>query len=186
METSELMAELEKHQSSSYGWALSCCGRSAAEAEDVLQITYVKILEGKACYRGEASFKTWLFAVIRKTAASERRQNVLRRLKLPGLRGSYDRAPANQEPDVVWEISERQQLFRHALQSLPGRQQEALHLIFYQDLSLREAALVMGVSLGAARTHYDRGKKRLRKLLAESEKTHGVEWRRENNPSAVS
>ena len=100
MEISELMAELEKHQSSSYGWALSCCGRSGAEAEDVLQTTYLKILEGKACYRGEASFKSWLFAVIRKTAASERRKNVLRRLRLPGLRSQHDRVPASQEPDV--------------------------------------------------------------------------------------
>ena len=186
MEISELMAELEKHQSSSYGWALSCCGRSGAEAEDVLQTTYLKILEGKACYRGEASFKTWLFAVIRKTAASERRKNVLRRLRLPGFRSQHDRVPTSQEPDVAWELSERQVFFRRALQSLPARQQEALHLVFYQDLSLREAALVMGVSIGSARTHYERGKKRLRKLLGESERIHGVEWRRENNPSAIS
>lgn len=186
MEISELMVELEKHQSSSYGWALSCCGRSGAEAEDVLQTTYLKILEGKARYRGEASFKTWLFAVIRKTAASERRKNVLRRLRLPGLRSQHDRVPTSQEPDVAWELSERQVFFRRALQLLPARQQEALHLVFYQDLSLREAALVMGVSIGAARTHYQRGKKRLRQLLGESERIHGVEWRRENNPSAIS
>ncbi len=186
MEISELMAELEKHQSSSYGWALSCCGRSGAEAEDVLQTTYLKILEGKACYRGEASFKTWLFAVIRKTAASERRKNVLRMLRLPGLRSQHDRVPASQEPDVACELSERQLFFRRALRSLPARQQEALHLVFYQDLSLREAALVMGVSIGAARTHYQRRKKRLRQLLGESERIHGVEWRRENNPSAIS
>jgi RNA polymerase sigma factor (sigma-70 family) len=186
MEISELVAELEKHQSSSYGWALSCCGRSGAEAEDVLQTSYLKILEGKARYRGEASFKTWLFAVIRKTAASERRKNVLRRLKLPGMRSQHDCVPSSQEPDVAWELSERQLFFRRALRSLPARQQEALHLVFYQDLSLREAALVMGVSIGAARTHYQRGKKRLRKLLGESERIHGVEWRRENNPSAIS
>jgi RNA polymerase sigma factor (sigma-70 family) len=186
METCELVAELEKHQSSSYGWALSCCGRSATEAEDVLQITYLKILEGKACYRGEASFKTWLFAVIRKTAASERRKNVMRRLRLPGLLSSHERVTSSQEPDVAWEISERQEFFRRALQALPSRQREALHLVFYQDLSLREAAVVMAVSIGAARTHYDRGKKRLRKLLEESERIHGVEWRRENNPSAIS
>ena len=186
MEISELMTELEKHQSSSYGWALSCCGRSGAEAEDVLQTTYLKILEGKACYRGEASFKTWLFAVIRKTAASERRKNMLRRLRLPGLQSQHDRVPASQEPDVACGLSERQLFFRSALQSLPARQQEALHLVFYQDLSLREAAMVMGVSIGAARTHYERGKKRLRQLLGESERVNGVEWRREKNPSAIS
>jgi RNA polymerase sigma-70 factor (ECF subfamily) len=40
-----------------------------------------------------------------------------------------------------------------------------LHLVFYQDLSIAEAADVMDVGLGTARTHYERGKARLRQLL---------------------
>ena len=59
--------------------------------------------------------------------------------------------------------------FKGVLAKLPRRQQEVLQLVFYQDLSLQEAAEVMGVSLGSARTHYERGKHRLRELLKELE-----------------
>src|SRR5713101_6333598 len=82
MDIAELKNELEKLHSASFGWALSCCRRDYAEAEEVLQTVYLKIFEGKARYRGEASLKTWLFAVIRKTAATEYRRSLLRGLRL--------------------------------------------------------------------------------------------------------
>src|SRR5215216_2939711 len=80
MEISELKAELEKLHPASFGWALSCCRRNHADAEEVLQSVYLKILLGKAVYRGESKLQTWLFAVIRKTAVTERRKRVLRSL----------------------------------------------------------------------------------------------------------
>src|SRR3989454_9145614 len=82
MDIAELKAELEQHHTACFGWALSCCARDRGQAEEVLQTVYLKILEGKARFRGEASLKTWLFAVIRKTAATEYRRNLLRKLRV--------------------------------------------------------------------------------------------------------
>jgi RNA polymerase sigma factor (sigma-70 family) len=161
MTDSELRAALETHHSESYGWALSCCARSSVEAEAVLQTVYLKVLMGKARYDGRASFKTWLFAVIRRTAADERRRQMLRHLLLDRQRASP--APAAVErPDEAVHRAELRRLVRKVLTQLPRRQREVLQLVFYHDLSLAEAAQVMGISLGSARTHYERGKKRLR------------------------
>ena len=187
MDIAELKAELEKLHGSSFGWALGCCRRDPGEAEEVLQTVYLKILEGKARFRGESSLRTWLFAVIHKTAAGERRKNLLRKLRLVGEpQGEVDKIAPAERPDVTIEKSERQLRFLRALDQLPLRQRQTLHLVFYQDLSLREAAEVMHISVGSARRHYERGKQRLRESLGQTEIGYGVEWRREKNPGVVS
>ncbi len=165
MDSFELRANLEKYHSESFGWALSCCARNRAEAEGVLQAVYLKVLEGKARFEGKAAFKTWLFAVIRRTAADERRRHWLRGFGLLKYIDRSESASGIETPDEAVFRSEVQQSFRRALAELPARQREVLHLVFYHDLTLAEAAEVMGVSLGSARTHYDRGKQRLRHLM---------------------
>ena len=185
METDELRAQLEQLHASSFGWALACCRRDHSDAEEVLQIAYLKVLEGKARFNGDSSFKTWLFAVIRKTALDQRRKHFLRSLVI--LRAAEDRTAGSrvERPDESAYRSEMQAVFRSALARLPNRQREALQLVFYHDLSLQEAAVVMGVSIGSARTHYDRGKKRLRELLEESEELYESEWQRKADRATV-
>lgn len=185
MDSEQLRAQLEMHHASSFGWAMACCGRDRSEAEEVLQIAYWKVLEGKARFEGAASFKTWLFAVIRKTAADQRRNNMLRRLMM--LRASERDliAARSEHPDEAVYRDEVQKIFGRALARLPRRQYEALQLVFYHELSLKEAADVMGISLGSARTHYERGKKRLRQLLQESEEFYGTRWTGKENPAIV-
>ena len=179
MEITELKAELEKLHPASFGWALSCCRQNHAEAEEVLQSVYLKILQGKALFRGESKLQTWLFAVIRKTAISERRKQLLRLV-------SGSRSPeVRHEIESEFERSEMQRRFQEALAQLPARQRETLHLVFYQDLSLSEAAEVMNVSVGSARRHYERGKKRLRETLDREGVDYGVGWRRKENSGAV-
>lgn len=182
MEITELRAELEKLHPASFGWALSCCRQNRADAEEVLQTVYLKILQGKACYRGECKLQTWLFAVIRKTAITERRKQVLRTLKT--IAGGVTEK-SETEVESEFERSEMQKRFQQALVQLPARQRETLHLVFYQDLSLSEAAAVMNVSIGSARRHYERGKKRLRQALEQEGVDYGVEWRRKETTGLV-
>ena len=70
----ELEAELARLHPSSHGWARSCCGWNDADAEDVLQTTYLKVISGRARFGGRSSFRTWLFGVIRQTAREHRRR----------------------------------------------------------------------------------------------------------------
>lgn len=72
-----VFAEVERLHPQSFGWALSCCRRDRSEAEEVLQVTYMKILDGSARFSARSGFMTWLFAVIRLTALERRRRAFL-------------------------------------------------------------------------------------------------------------
>lgn len=157
-------ADLETHHEAAFGWALHCCRFDRDEAAEVLQTAYLKALDGRARFDGLSAMRTWLFGVIRVTAAERRRARLLRGEL---LRRWVLARPAGPDSDAA-DAEERTRL-RAALGRLSARQRDVLHLVFYQDLTVDEAAGVLGISPGSARTHYARGKSRLRTLLEAGE-----------------
>jgi RNA polymerase sigma-70 factor (ECF subfamily) len=120
----------------------------------------VKVLDGRARFAGRSAFKTWLFGVIRRTAMEQARRRWRQRLGLD--RWLNERDSVDERAPGPEETGDR---LRQALATLSGRQQEVLHLVFYQEMTIEEAAAAAGLRLGTARTHYERGKARLRRLL---------------------
>lgn len=155
-------AELERNHADCFAWAMACCGRDRNEAEDVLQASYLKVLDGRAVFGSRSSVKTWLFGVIRRTAAEHRRWRALWRVRSTSL---AERADPSADPSGVLAESDSSARLISTLATLPERQRQVIHLVFYQDLTIAEAADVLGISLGTARTHYERGKQRLREVL---------------------
>lgn len=164
---SDLVSSLELLHPDAYAWARHCCDEGCGEAADVLQNAYLKVIEGRARYSGAATLKTWWFGVIRFTAKEEQRRRRFREFLLVRWRQlGVDEVRVTSQGENQTERDEAAAQLHSAMRQLPARQAEVLHLVFYQDLSLSEAAVVMRVSLGCARTHYERGKARLRSLLS--------------------
>ena len=166
MDEVELRLQLERVHAECFGWARACCRRNRDDAEEVLQTVYLKVLDGRARYDGQSSFRTWLFGVIRLTAASERRKAWLRGMLL--MREAVRLEPGTSaRSDAEFERDSRCDGLADALTRLARRQREVIQLVFYHDLTVDEAAAVMGVTVGSARTHYARGKTRLAVLLSD-------------------
>jgi RNA polymerase sigma factor (sigma-70 family) len=164
MDETELRNSLIALHPASFAWAMVCC-RDRELAEEVLQSVYVKVLDGHSAYEGGSSFRTWLFAVIRNAAHDRRRRRRwLRvvRLEFESFAEFVD-ATGRAHPQIADE--DELTMIRAALGELPQRQQQIAHLVFYEDLTVADAAHVMGVSIGAARQHYARAKESLRALL---------------------
>jgi RNA polymerase sigma-70 factor (ECF subfamily) len=158
----DLHALLASHHEASFAWALACTRRSRPDAEDVLHLTYEKILSKAARFEGGSSFKTWIFGVIWRTAHEHARRSIFQRWRelLTGQEASSD------EPvDQTLERATEAQLVLSTLRTLSPRQRQLLHLVFYEDLTIEEAAQVLRVSIGTARVHYERGKKSMAQKL---------------------
>ncbi len=143
-----------------FGWALSRCGYDDAVAEDLMQQAYVEVLSGRARFNNKSTLKTFVFGVVQNLARSRfRRQNTRLRV-IDSYAAEQDEATGPEEEydnlKRVWE----------AVESLPQRQRDITELVFVRDMTIEEASVVMGVSLGTGRVHYDRAKKALADKLA--------------------
>lgn len=166
MDSAQLRSELARCHDEAFAWALHCCGRDRERAVEALQSSYLKVLDGHARFDGRSAFRTWLFAVIRRTAADEGRRGAWLRLRLFAIGTTPEPASPAPPADQLVENDERRARLLAALGQLPARQREVLVLVFYHDCTVEEAAEVMGIGVGSARTHYARGKEKLRQLLA--------------------
>ena len=152
--------DLESMHGELYGWALSRCAFDASTAEDLLQQTYVELLSGRAIFKKGSSLKTFVFGVIQNLARSRfRRQNTRLRVinnyvaEQPEL---SECPPERENLKIVWE----------AVELLPQRQRDITELIFIRDMTIEQASVVMGVSIGTGRIHYARAKQSLATSLA--------------------
>lgn len=162
-------AELEALHQESWVWARACCAAEPGLAEDVLHMSYQKILAGGARFDGRSAFKTWLFGVIRLTALDHLRWNWRRWLRWAPAEEAESREAGQSLPGAAMDRADRLAQVRAALQALAARQAEVLRLVFYHELTIDQAAEVMRVSPGSARVHYERGKARLREKLGDLE-----------------
>lgn len=153
MNRNQLETLLQQHHREAFLWARQCCGFESELAKDVIQQVFLKILEGKAKLREDRNPKTWLFSIIRFTALDE-----LRKM------GKWE--SLEKETEVAWEEDESDEVnYDGLVRRLPKMQQEVLLMVFYHDMTLAQSAEVLQLHIGTVRTHYDRGKKRLKELI---------------------
>jgi len=147
---------LEAIHSQVYGWALSRCDFDHATAEDLMQQAYVELLSGNARFDNKSTLKTFVFSVVQNLARSRfRRISSRLRLVRQYHQESVTEAIEPAGDDGVWR----------AVRALPARQRDIIELVFCRELTIEQAAAVMGVTTGTGRVHYDRAKKALRARL---------------------
>ena len=152
------------HQSSAFRVALGILG-GEADAQDAAQDGMLRALKGLAGFRGDASFRTWLLAIVANEARSMLRRTARRREAPLDDDFAADSPSGGVAEGVVLRTEVAR--VRALLARLPEKQRLAVQLRVDEGLSFREVGDVIGSSEGAARVNYHHGIRRLREWLKE-------------------
>ena len=143
-----------RHGDRIFRFALSLT-RSPHLAEEVLQETMMAVWKGAKRFKGRSKVTTWLLGIAKNQA-----HNLLRREE----RGRRLPEAADRVPDPSSEAEMSVQVER-AVDALPEAQREVLHLVFYENLTVRETAELLGVPEGTVKSRMHHARKRLAEEL---------------------
>ncbi len=159
---------IRRHQARIFNFALALTANSA-DAEDLAQETFVRAFRGLRRFRGESSFKNWLYRIA-ANAARTRRGEQARRAAVWEARVEAgdlgERHLAGTTASVEQTVMYRQALDR-ALASLPGDMRAAVVLRDVSGLEYREIAAALGIPIGTVMSRIFRGRRLLRPMLAD-------------------
>lgn len=130
--------------------------------EDVVQDTFVRAFGAIDSFRGESSFRTWLFTIARRLMLDRRRADGRRRETVEVKEGDAVSEYGALDAIIAEEAAER---VRAALEKLSPTQREVFLLRVQQGLAYREIAEVVESTEGATRVHYHNAIETIKRYL---------------------
>jgi RNA polymerase sigma-70 factor (ECF subfamily) len=149
-----------------------------ADAADMTQEAFIRLMRSLGTYRAETKFTTWLYRLVTNICLDglRRRGRSIDSLDAPSSgQGGEDAQTSGErladtdrwtQPEQELELRESATEVRAALISLPASQRLALTLHYFEDLRYEDIADVMGLPLNTVKSHIRRGKERLALVLS--------------------
>lgn len=143
-----------------YGFALALC-RNPAQAEDLVQETYLRALRARNKAQPGEGLRSWLFAILHNVW----RNDVRRKPALP-IEGDLERLPASEgDPLLATERRQSGHRLRAAIEALPEPFREAIVLRCVEGFSYREMAQIVGCPAGTVMSRLARARALLKRAL---------------------
>ncbi|MFI5349752.1 MAG: RNA polymerase sigma factor [Elusimicrobiota bacterium] len=149
-------------------------------AEDIAQEIWIEVFRSAASFRGESSFRTWLYSLGRNVCLRWIKRRGAAAAKFMPLENEDEETLefADGEPPVLETLEhlERDGIVRSAVERLPSHHRVALLLRHWEGLSYEEIASLLELPLGTVRSRLHNALARLSAQLktAPEENVHGL------------
>ena len=153
-------ALFERHFDSIYGFFETKC---AVDADELVQSTFLAVLNARDQFRKDASFRTYLFTIARHQLYRLLRTRQRRDAKLDFELSSI--AEVISTPGTRLARNQEHARLVEVLQQLPVEQQTLLELHYRQEIEIAELATIFDVSTQVIRARLSRARKALREKL---------------------
>lgn len=170
---------VQQHQRRVYNVCLSLL-QHAEDAEDVTQEVFIEVYESISRFKGAAKLSTWLYRVsttkcLDHLRAKKRKKRFGIVLTLFGTESNeplYEQS-SFEHPGIALEKKENSKILFAAINRLPENQRTAFTLHKIENLSYKEVADAMNLSLASVESLLFRAKQNLQKLLQDFHKKSG-------------
>lgn len=134
-----------------------------SEAEDLTQEVFFRLLKALPTFNGRAELKTWIFSIARFVAIDNyRKQKIARFLSSDWLKKLPEPSAL---PEDIYESKETKHELLKAINSLKPAYRLVIYLRGIKELSIKEAAEILGCSESKVKTDFSRGLKQLQKKV---------------------
>ncbi len=151
---------MERNRSKSVHYVRRSLQCDVDTAEDIAQDAFAVAYEKIESFRGDSAIDSWFFTILTRRIHHHRRWKGVRDKwrAFIGAADSHDTAPTTSDPPL-------QKRLAHALAELSPPQRDVFLLVHAEQFTVKEAAQILEIQEGTAKSHLHRSLKRLRKSL---------------------
>ena len=162
-ESAAFHALMDRHAQELFRLAMSLAAKRA-DAEDVLQETFIGAYQGLKRFDGRASVKTWLKRILVRQAARAWNRSKRHRRSLP-LEAADQSKPTREGGNGTHAVDRRIDI-NEVVRTLAREHREVIVMREFQDMSYSEMAEVLGVPIGTIESRLFRARADLKTKLA--------------------
>jgi RNA polymerase sigma-70 factor, ECF subfamily len=129
-------------------------------AEDIFQDVFIKVSQKLNTFKGDSNIKTWIIRIT-INASKDYLKSAWKRRVIP-INEYHENTLTSKNEFKKIEQLEESQLVRDAVMELPGKYKDIIICVYFQDMTVKEAAMCLNLAEGTAKSRLSRARQKLR------------------------